>query len=75
MEGSINLMKKPSPELNYAVGTIIGNVYKRFDSRNYCFRLVIKDYEFAEEFGKYLAKVLKRRKPYKLFWNKKEKKG
>ncbi|MEM3406631.1 MAG: LAGLIDADG family homing endonuclease [Nitrososphaerota archaeon] len=73
--GRINKFdEKPSPELNYAVGTIIGDGYKRFDSRNYRFRLVVKDYEFAEEFGKCLAKVLKRREPYKPFWNEKEKK-
>ncbi|MEM2209517.1 MAG: LAGLIDADG family homing endonuclease, partial [Nitrososphaerota archaeon] len=63
--------EKPSPKLNYIIGTIVGDGYKYFDNKVYRFRLGVKDYEFAEEFGKCLAKVLKRKKPYKPFWNKK----
>jgi len=63
---------RPSPELSYIIGVILGDGFKRFDGKGYLLRLAVDDKEFAEEFGKCLAKVLGR-KPYKPYWNKKPK--
>ena len=65
----------PSPELAYIIGVMLsdGNKHLR-GGKDYRLRLTVKDYEFAEEFGRCLAKVLKKSKPYKphrsrnLYW-------
>ncbi|MEM2554607.1 MAG: LAGLIDADG family homing endonuclease [Nitrososphaerota archaeon] len=64
---------KSSSELAYIIGTILsdGNIY--FGDKNCILRLAVKDYEFAEEFGRCLAKVLGRKEPYKPFWSRKQK--
>jgi intein-encoded DNA endonuclease-like protein len=57
---------KPSPELSYIIGAILGDGTKYMESghRNYTLELKVKDKDFAETFGHYLAKVLHREKPY-----------
>ncbi|MEM2928905.1 MAG: LAGLIDADG family homing endonuclease [Nitrososphaerota archaeon] len=65
--------EKPSSELAYVIGTILSDGYKCFDDKYYRFYLNVKDKEFAEEFGKCLAKVLGRKEPYKPFWNEEQK--
>jgi intein-encoded DNA endonuclease-like protein len=64
---------KPSPKLEYVIGAIFTDGCKYFDSRNYRIELIVKDKEFAEEFGRCLAEVLGRKKPYKPFWSKSRK--
>jgi len=64
---------EPSPELSYIIGVMLGDGFKRFDGKGYLLRLDVNDKEFAEEFGKNLAKVLEKDKPYKPFWNEKHK--
>lgn len=51
------------------LGVIYGDgyVWKRFS------RLKVKDKDFSEEFGKYVAKLIGRQKPYLPHWDKKEK--
>jgi intein-encoded DNA endonuclease-like protein len=60
---------KPSPELAYINGVMLSDGCKYLDDRAYRLKLGVKDKEFAEEFGRCLAKVLGRRKPYKPHWN------
>jgi intein-encoded DNA endonuclease-like protein len=62
---------KPSPELAYVIGVVFSDGYKYFNNkdRNYHLRLAVNDKEYAEAFGEKLAKLLKRDKPYKTFWN------
>jgi intein-encoded DNA endonuclease-like protein len=61
---------KPSPELAYIIGTILSDGCRNFDNdKKYSLILSVKDKEFAEEFGKCLAKVLGKNKPYKPYWN------
>jgi intein-encoded DNA endonuclease-like protein len=68
--GNVNKFNgKPSPKLEYVVGTMFSDGYKYFDNKGYLLRLAVKDKEYAEEFGKCLAKVLGRKKPYKPHWN------
>ncbi|MEM2260800.1 MAG: LAGLIDADG family homing endonuclease [Candidatus Methanomethylicaceae archaeon] len=64
---------KPSRELSYIIGVILGDGCKSFTGKNYYLILEAKDKEFPKEFGKCLAKVLNRKEPYKPFWNKHEK--
>lgn len=56
---------KPSPELASVIGTMLsdGSRYQHNDTK--AFWLGVKDREYAEGFGRDLAKVLRRRKPYK----------
>jgi intein-encoded DNA endonuclease-like protein len=69
--GKVNKFdEKPSLKLSYVVGVIFSDGYKYFDNIHHLIRLVVKDKEFAEEFGKCLAKILGRKKPYKPFWDK-----
>ncbi|MEM2174314.1 MAG: hypothetical protein QXI58_01625, partial [Candidatus Micrarchaeia archaeon] len=67
-----NFDEKPSPELSYIIGAIITDGNLNVEPLHHCYhlRLKVKDKEFAEEFGKCLAKVLKKDKPYKPFWDK-----
>jgi intein-encoded DNA endonuclease-like protein len=61
---------KPSPELEYINGVMFSDGFKYFDNGKYILCLSVKDKEFAEEFGRCLAKVLGKKEPYKPFWNK-----
>ncbi len=69
--GNVNKFdEKPSPELAYVIGTIIGDGYKYFDDKKHYFlRLAVKDKEFTEAFAKCLAKIIGKDEPYKPFWN------
>jgi intein-encoded DNA endonuclease-like protein len=68
--GKVNKFdEKSSPELAYVIGVILSDGYKYFDSKGYLLRLAVNDREYAEEFGKCLAKVLGKRNIYKPFWN------
>jgi intein-encoded DNA endonuclease-like protein len=73
--GRINKFnEEPSRELSYVIGVILSDGYKYFDNNtHYYLWLAVKDKEFAEEFGRCLAKVLGREEPYKPFWNAKQK--
>jgi len=72
--GRINKFNdKPSPELAYVIGTKLGDGHIFSYSRHHGIRLKVNDKEFAKEFGKCLAKVLEKDKPYKPFWNEKHK--
>jgi len=69
--GKVNKFdEKPSPELEYINGVMFSDGYKCFDGKRYHLRLAVVDKKFAETFGKNLAKVLGRRKPYKPYWDK-----
>jgi intein-encoded DNA endonuclease-like protein len=61
--------RKPSPELAYVIGTMFSDGYKYFNNGGYRLRLAVVDREYAEEFGKNLAKLLGRKEPYKPFYN------
>jgi len=65
--------EKPSPELEYINGVMFSDGFKYFDNGKHILCLSVKDKEFAEEFGRCLAKVLGKKKPYKPFWNKNRK--
>jgi intein-encoded DNA endonuclease-like protein len=68
--GNVNKFdEKPSPELAYVIGVILSDGYKYFDSKGYLLRLAVNDKEYAEEFGRCLAKVVGKKKPYKPFWD------
>jgi intein-encoded DNA endonuclease-like protein len=70
--GKVNKFdKKPTPELAYIIGAIFGDAYKyvNVNSKGHLLRLAVSDKEFAEEFGKNLAKVLERKKSYKPFYD------
>ncbi|MEM1575803.1 MAG: LAGLIDADG family homing endonuclease [Nitrososphaerota archaeon] len=62
---------KPSPELAYVIGAIFGDGSLYFDKHYFHFLilLAVNDKEFANEFGKNLAKVLGKKGPYKPFWD------
>ncbi|MEM2083352.1 MAG: LAGLIDADG family homing endonuclease [Nitrososphaerota archaeon] len=64
---------KSSPELSYVIGTILGDGSIYFSGEDYRLELSVKDKEFAEEFGKCLAKILRKNKPYKPRWSEKGK--
>jgi len=58
---------EPSNELAYVIGVLLGDGYiVREHHSNYDIELMVKDYEFAEEFSKAIAKILdkKYKKPY-----------
>jgi intein-encoded DNA endonuclease-like protein len=50
---------------------ILSDGYKCFDEKNYFLRLAVIDKEYAEEFGRCLARVLGKKEPYKPYWNEK----
>jgi len=71
--GNINKFdEKPSPELGYVIGAMLSDGCLYFDGKNYLYLLLlaVNDKEYAEEFGRCLAKVLGKKEPYKPFWNK-----
>lgn len=61
---------KPSPELANIIGAILSDGDRR--KYQHSLRLRVKDYEYDCEFGRCLAKVLGREKPYKPFWSRSE---
>jgi intein-encoded DNA endonuclease-like protein len=70
--GNVNKFDgKPSPELECVVGVMFSDGYKYFNDGKYRLRLAVVDREYAEEFGKNLAKLLGRKEPYKPFYNEK----
>jgi intein-encoded DNA endonuclease-like protein len=70
--GNVNKFDgKSSPELAYVIGVILSDGYKCFDEKNYFLRLAVIDKEYAEEFGRCLARVLGKKEPYKPYWNEK----
>ncbi len=62
-----------SPELAYVIGAWLGDgtLAKREKGYEYMIRLMVKDYDFAVEWGKALAKAVGRTKAYKPIWSKK----
>jgi intein-encoded DNA endonuclease-like protein len=69
--GKVNKFdENPSPELAYVIGVILSDGFKYFDNRNYRIGLIVKDKEYAEEFGKNLAKILGKKGLYEPFWSK-----
>jgi intein-encoded DNA endonuclease-like protein len=56
---------RPSEELAYVIGAIVGDGYVCQKLRNYYYRVVltVKDLEFAEEFARCIAKVIGREPP------------
>jgi len=63
---------KPSPELASVIGVMLSDGSLHLNGRQYhhyglCLR--VKDKEFAEGFGRKLAEVLWRRKPYRARWS------
>jgi len=73
--GKVNKFdEKPSPELEYIVGTMFSDGYKYIGKKSrYSLRLDVNDREFAEKFAECLTKVLGKKKPYKPFWSKSKK--
>lgn len=65
--GNINYFDaRPSPELCYIIGTVLsdGSLISYSKERSYIINLRVKDYEYAAEFSRCLAKVLRRKEPY-----------
>jgi intein-encoded DNA endonuclease-like protein len=60
---------KPSPKLGYVIGAMFSDGYKYFNDEKYRLGLAVKDKEYAEEFGRCLAKVVGRKKPYEPYSN------
>jgi intein-encoded DNA endonuclease-like protein len=67
---------KFSPKLAYIISAILSDGCKYINKKKsqYSLELATNDKEFAEEFGRCLAKVLGRKKPYKPFWDKNKRK-
>jgi intein-encoded DNA endonuclease-like protein len=67
--------EEPSPKLTYIIGVILSDGYKYISKKKsqYNLRLAVNDKEFAEKFAECLTKVLKKKKPYKPFFNRKTK--
>jgi len=59
---SVRWMPKPSKELAYVIGVMLGDGYiVREHHYDYDIELKVKDYEFAEAFSRNIAKVLNKR--------------
>jgi len=68
--GKVNKFNnKLSPELEYINGVIFSDGCKYFNDGGYRLQLAVVDKEYAEEFGRCLAKVVGRKKPYEPYWN------
>jgi intein-encoded DNA endonuclease-like protein len=68
--GSLNQFSlKSSPELAYVIGAILsdGNLHNHGYAHE--MMLSVKDSDFARAFGKCLAKILSKRKPYGIHWS------
>jgi intein-encoded DNA endonuclease-like protein len=75
--GNINKFdEKPSPKLAYIIGAILSDGYKYITKKkfNYSIRIAVNDREFAEKFAECLTEILKKKKPYKPFYDKNQKK-
>lgn len=71
--GKINKFdEKPTPELAYIIGAMSSDAYQSLQNYNYGLWLRVTDYEFACEFGRCLAKVLGKEKPYEPHWRQSE---
>src|SRR6267143_4215895 len=62
-----------SPELAYVIGVIAGDGNLSVHGYNYEMLLSVTDYDFAEEFSRWLAKILGRPNPYRVRWSEKRK--
>jgi intein-encoded DNA endonuclease-like protein len=62
-----------SPELAYVIGVITGDGNLNIHGYNYEMLLSVTDRDFAEEFSRCLAKILKRPNLYKVRWSEKRK--
>ena len=62
-----------SPELAYVIGAWLGDgtLAKREKGYEYMIRLMVKDYDFASQWGKALAKAVGRTIAYRPIWSKK----
>lgn len=70
--GRVNTFyEEPSPELAGVIGVVLsdGTRYMHRQSARYRIRLAVKDRDYAEAFGRDLAKVLCKRKPYEPHWS------
>ena len=58
-------------ELAYVIGTWLGDGYKSIDRHSRGYRIVLSatDYDFVEEWGRCVAAVVGREKPYKPKWS------
>lgn len=62
---------REGPELAYVLSAWLGDgTLSCWRNRVYTIRLAVKDYDFAEEWGRCLAIALNRSRPYKPWWNK-----
>jgi intein-encoded DNA endonuclease-like protein len=72
--GKVNKFdEESSPKLAYIISAILGDGCLCFDGENYLLWLTVNDKEFAEEFGRCLAKVLGKKEPYKPYWDENQK--
>jgi len=57
---------RPCPELAYVIGAGLGDGFTKYEgSYHYDVVFAVKDYDFAEEFGRCAAMALGRERPYK----------
>src|SRR5437879_9530728 len=59
----------PSPELAYVIGVIAGDGNLNVHGYNYEMLLSVTDYDFAEEFSRWLAKILGKPNLYRVRWS------
>jgi len=65
--GRLNSFRpNPTPELAYVIGVILGDGNLNIHGYNAELILAVADHDFAEEFSRCLAKILRRRRPYKI---------
>src|SRR6267143_5764598 len=62
-----------SHELAYVIGVIAGDGNLSVHGYNYEMLLSVTDYDFAEEFSRCLAKILRKHDPYRVRWSEKRK--
>jgi len=68
--GGINTFdEKPTPELAGLIGTMLSDGSRHPHGSSKAFWLGVKDREYVREFGRCLAKILGRKKPYKIGWS------
>ncbi|MCD6300792.1 MAG: hypothetical protein J7L82_01830 [Staphylothermus sp.] len=60
-----------SPDLSYVIGAWLGDgtLACRKSKQEYIIKLLVKDHDFAEEWGRRLSCALQRNKPYKPVWD------
>jgi len=61
-----------SPDLSYVIGAWLGDgtLAYRKSKHEYIVKLLVKDYDFAKEWGRRLSRALQRSRPYKPVWDK-----